>query len=397
MVYVRKRVYVLLIHACILVSHKKKTMRIALIILIGIHGIIHLFGFFKAFGIFEFNAISQPISKTSGIIWLLTFGLLITTIVLLIVQSKYWWFTGIIAVILSQILIINFWSDAKFGTILNLLILLSTIIGYSTFSFKNTIRVERTKMFDNFKIINKNIHSEQMLSGLPIIVQKWLHNSGAIGIKPIYTVYLEQELQMLMNPEQKDWMNAQATQYFTTEPPAFNWSVNLKMNSFLDVVGRDKFENGKGEMTIKLFSLFSIANAKNNDKVNQAALQRFLAETCWFPSATLSSYIKWEYIDDYSAKANIEYNRTKGSGIFHFDENGNFKKFVAMRFKDAMDAEPTEWTVTAIKNEIRNGIMVPIECEVNWKLKDSNWTWLKLKITDIKYNIQKIQMAEVID
>ena len=51
----------------------KKTMRIALIILIGIHGIIHLFGFLKAFGISEFNAITQPISKTFGLVWLLTF------------------------------------------------------------------------------------------------------------------------------------------------------------------------------------------------------------------------------------------------------------------------------------------------------------------------------------
>ncbi len=91
-------------------------MRIALTILIGIHGIIHLFGFLKAFGISEFNAISQPISKTYGIFWFLTFLLFAITIILKLIHSDYWWLSGFLAVIISQVLIFNYWSDAKFGT-----------------------------------------------------------------------------------------------------------------------------------------------------------------------------------------------------------------------------------------------------------------------------------------
>jgi hypothetical protein len=47
------------------------------------------------------------------------------------------------------------------------------------------------------------------------------------------------------------------------------------MNSTLNVVGRDKFEDGKGEMIIKLISLIPVANAKNEEKVNQVTLQRY--------------------------------------------------------------------------------------------------------------------------
>lgn len=365
-------------------------MRIALTILIGIHGIIHLFGFLKAFGLSEFNAISQPISKPFGLIWLLTFALFAISTVLLIVQSNYWWIIGFVGVIISQILIITYWNDAKFGTILNLIILVSTIIAYSTFSFKKNIINETTKMFENADTTNKKVLSERMISDLPTIVHKWLLNSGTIGKEPIYNVYLEQALQMLMKPEQKDWSNAKAKQYFTIEPPAFNWSVNLKMNPLLDMVGRDKFENGQGEMTIKMFSLFSIANAKNNEKVNQATLQRYLAEIVWFPSSALSPYIAWETIDEHLAKATMEYNGTKGSGVFHFDENGNFKKFVALRYKDANDVKPTEWTVTATKTEERNGIKIPVELKADWKLENGNWTWLKLKITNIQYNLKEM-------
>src|SRR6056297_3534 len=98
-------------------------MRIALIILIGIHGIIHLFGFFKAYGISEFNAISQPISKTFGIFWFLAFLLLIFTVILFFVQSDYWWLSGFLAVIISQGLILTYCFKANFGTLENFEIL----------------------------------------------------------------------------------------------------------------------------------------------------------------------------------------------------------------------------------------------------------------------------------
>ncbi len=366
-------------------------MRIALTLLIGIHGIIHLLGFLKAFGISEFNAISQPISKQFGLIWLIAFILFIASVILFLNQYNYWWAIGFLAVFISQFLIIAYWKDAKFGTILNLVILVSTLIAYSTFSFKKKVNIETAQMLARSKTSQTRIVSEQMILDLPIIVQKWLLNSGMVGNEFIKSVFLEQDAQLLLKPEQKEWNNAKAVQYFTIEPPAFNWSVSLKINPLINVVGRDKFESGKGEMTIKLLSLIPVINARNNEKVNQATLQRYLAEIVWFPSAAISPYINWETIDDNSAKATMNYNETKGSGVFHFDENGNFKKFIAMRYKDAKDTEPTEWIVTATKSELRNGINIPVETKVDWKLDSGDWTWLKLKITNIKYNVQLCQ------
>lgn len=56
-------------------------MRVALAVIIIIHGLIHLFGFLKAFGISEFNAITQPISKPVGMIWFAAFFLFAVTLV----------------------------------------------------------------------------------------------------------------------------------------------------------------------------------------------------------------------------------------------------------------------------------------------------------------------------
>lgn len=368
-------------------------MRIALIILIALHGIIHLFGFAKSFGISEFNAISQPISKAYGILWLFTFLLFALTIILNFISPNYWWLIGFLAVILSQVLIINYWSDAKFGTIANVIIVLASIIGYSSFNFKEKVKEERIELFENSQLENNEVLSSKSLDGLPTIVQKWLTNNGAVGAQTVSNVYLTQELQLKLKPNQENWNEGKAEQYFTIQPPAFSWNINTEINSFLSVVGRDKFTEGKGDMTIKLLALVPVANAKNETKIDQATLQRYLAEIVWFPSASLSQYIKWEAIDEHSARATMEYKGTKGSGEFHFDNNGNFKKFVAMRYQNQNAEKPIKWTVIATKIEERNGIKIPVECQASWELESGNWTWLKLKITDIKYNVNEMPVG----
>jgi len=70
-----------------------------------------------------------------------------------------------------------------------------------------------------------------------------------------------------------------------------------------------------------------------------------------------------------------------------------FEKFTAMRYQDADAEELSVWTVIATRIEQRNGIKIPIECEASWELNSGKWTWLKSKITDIKYNVEEIPVA----
>ncbi|MCB0491640.1 MAG: hypothetical protein KDC93_04410 [Cyclobacteriaceae bacterium] len=358
-------------------------MRIAFTILIGIHGVIHLFGFLKGFGLSEFKAISEPITKSLGILWLLTALLFLFTLILLW-SNKTWWIMGIIATILSQWLIVMYWKDAKYGTIVNAIMLIAIVFAYASFHFKQKVNKEITQLLTAASVPNNQ--TLQQVSDLPIPVQRWIKKSGILDKGPVKTIDLEQELQMLMSPEQETWQHGKATQHFSISPPAFHWKVNLHMNPVLEVVGRDQFENGKGEMTIKILSLLPVVNAKSNEKLNQATLQRYLAEIVWFPSAALSPYITWEGVNENSAKAIMSINGTTGSGTFHFDQEGTFEKFVAQRYKDVEEhAKPIEWSVTSNKTEVRDGVWIPVELEATWKLEEQDWTWLKLKIGAVNY------------
>lgn len=368
-------------------------MRIALIILVGIHGFIHLLGFLKAFGISEFNGMHQSISRVSGFFWGMEFLLFAITLVLIAIRSDLWWTFGLLASIISQILIFNHWSDAKFGTIANIIILVASLIAYSSYKFKNGIKKERIALFDQSENIQNKIVSTEDIAALPQAVQRWLNYSGVIGKPMVANVHLRQKLELKLKPEQEEWSKGTAEQYFSCQPPAFNWYLSTSIKTFLPVVGRDKFEDGEAEMRIKLFSFIPVATIKNNEKINQAALQRYLAEIVWFPSAAVSNYIQWEALDENTARASMEYMGTKGTGVFYFDEQGQFQKFIAMRYKDASDTETTEWVVSASKTEERNGIKIPTECIASWNLNSGQWTWLKLRIKAIAYNVEKMPVS----
>lgn len=93
-----------------------------------IHGLIHLLGFVKAYDLASVEQLTEEISKIIGIFWLLVSVLFLATVFLYFTQNDVWWIVGSVAVIISQILIILSWSDAKYGTIANIIVIISIIV-----------------------------------------------------------------------------------------------------------------------------------------------------------------------------------------------------------------------------------------------------------------------------
>jgi hypothetical protein len=107
-------------------------MKLLFTFLILIHGTIHILGFLKAFKIAEVSQLTQCISKPVGALWLLSLLLFISAAALVSFDIKWWWMPAITAIVTSQILILFSWHDAKYGTILNLIILIVVILGIAS-------------------------------------------------------------------------------------------------------------------------------------------------------------------------------------------------------------------------------------------------------------------------
>jgi hypothetical protein len=360
-------------------------MKYLFLIIVILHGLIHVLGFLKSLG----YAIPQlpAINKLTGIVWLVASFVMVATAILYIADNALWLLTGTIAILVSQVLIFLSWQEAKYGTLPNSIILIVVFVGCALWFFNHQVEKEIQVMLAQEAHSEKpaeKIITENMITRYPVPVQRWLRYSGVVGKEIVRTVYVTQKGKMRLNPGQKQWFTSCSQQYFTVTLPAFIWKVSMNIY-LLPVIGRDMFVDGKGEMKIMLMGLIPIAIAGNDPKIHQSALQRFLGEISWFPQAALMPYIRWEAIDESSARATITYRGVTGSAVFHFNTKGELVKFVAMRYKDINDEKPTEWVATVKGYGEFNGIKIPTSFDATWMLKEGPFTWFRFDIFDVRY------------
>ncbi len=118
-----------------------------------------------------------------------------------------------------------------------------------------------------------------------------------------------------------DWMSFSATQHYTINPPGFIWNSQINAGSMIAIVGRDKFENGRGNMLIKPFYLYTLANS-SGPEIDQGAMLRYMAELMWFPEAAVMDYFHWEAIDSTSATLTMTYSGVSEKGTSPLTKTG---------------------------------------------------------------------------
>lgn len=93
-----------------------------------IHGLIHFIGFGEAFQLLPTPQFTRHVSKLFGILWLGAGLIFLVVFVLAILQLSGWWYFLLAASITSQILIILYWHDAKYGSIPNIILVMIFLI-----------------------------------------------------------------------------------------------------------------------------------------------------------------------------------------------------------------------------------------------------------------------------
>ena len=87
-----------------------------------LHGLIHFMGPAKAFGWAELAQLQMPISRASGLLWGVAGLALLATAALYLLGVRGWWTLALGAAVLSQVVIVGSWSDARIGTLPNVVI-----------------------------------------------------------------------------------------------------------------------------------------------------------------------------------------------------------------------------------------------------------------------------------
>lgn len=357
-------------------------VRITFIALVIMHGLIHAIGFLKAFHSGSNTLLNREISKPMGLLWLTAVALLLGSALFLIL-NKNWWHVGIAAATLSQILLASVWQSARWGTVVNLIIVGAAIVNLSAWLFQRNADNAALQLVASAGSIQKVI-TEADIATLPPIVARWLSSSGVVGKPVANTICLKQSGRLRTSPH-GSWTDVTATQYFNTSDPSFIWIARIH-NPYIHISGRDDFYHGHGRMLISIGSMVTVANA-TGPETDQGTMLRYLAEIQWFPSAALDSHITWQQIDEQSARATLSYPGSNVTGIFSFDQAGNIRSFAADRYMEHNGAYTLEkWYVPVTSCTTFNGIRIPSAGQTIWRLKDGDFSWFDWKIDSITFN-----------
>jgi site-specific DNA-adenine methylase len=109
------------------------------------------------------------------------------------------------------------------------------------------------------------------------------------------------------------------------------------------------------------------------------------------PSYALQDYICWESIDSVRAKATITCNNISVTGLFLFNDKGEFTQCITEdRYQKETDTETVRWSAEAGEYVERNGVRFPTELKAIWHEKNGDFEYFRGKITDLEYSVSKI-------
>jgi hypothetical protein len=269
------------------------------------------------------------------------------------------------------------------GSIAVVAIVAASSIGIGRAAFDRRIDGEIDELLARQVAVEPMVVAEDDLAGLPEPVQQWLRWSGVVDRPMPTTIRLRQEGEFRLG-EERNWMPYDATEYFTTDPPGFVWSVTMEMAPMLTVVGRDRYAEGVGDIEMRLLGVVPVANERGGG-LNQGALLRYLNEIMWFPAGALNPYISWEAIDATSARATMSHDGVTASAVFIFDAEGRLTNMTAERYNNARD-EILPWSTPIHAYGEFDGVRLPTEGVGIWHYETGDYVYIRLSISEVEYD-----------
>lgn len=208
-------------------------------------------------------------------------------------------------------------------------------------------------------------YDESVLNALPPPVARYFRSALRGGQPMIKSAVATQEAEFFINGA---WKPLTATQHFRASPPAFVWDARIEMMPLMPAYVRDSYIDGTGEMKASMLGIFPLANVAGLHELNLGALQRFLGEAIWIPTALLpSSSVAWTAKDDRSAIVTLRDRGAEVSLEFEFDDDGMVRRISGDRYKESQGSFALEkWLITCGEVRQRDGVRIPMRCEVAW-------------------------------
>ena len=373
----------------------RTVIRTATAALFVVHGLILFMGFAKAYGLAEFSVLTQPISHPVGVLWLAAAVLCWLTAGALFVAARWWWAVGALAVVLSQVVIITSWTDAKFGTAVSVLLLIAVGFGFASTGplslsteFAKDLRHAAARSSAPSSV-GSPVLTDTDLATLPEPVQRYVRRSGAIGRPRVHDFRMTWTGRIRADAS-SEWMEFTADQVNTVDTPRRFFLMDATMKHLpVDVL--HAFDENGATMRVKLLSTFPMVDAKGPELTRGETVTMFNDICLYSPGSLTLPFVTFEPIDDHAARGHFTLGANTISAELRFNDADELVDFISddrtALSPDGREYIPMRWTTPAHDYADVGSARVATRAEVRWNSGDGPWTYGEFALDSLAYNV----------
>jgi hypothetical protein len=365
-------------------------MIIAFALVLVLHGLIHLLGVAKAFGMADLPQLIQPISPVFGVLWLVAAVVCFGVAASLFLWPRGWWMIGACALLVSVVVIASSWPDAKFGLAPNAVLLVGVVFGFLTqgpYSLHAEYEDDRERLLSSAD--SKHSVTEADLLHLPPAVQRYLRLAGAVG-RPHVSNFRTRIHGRIRSAADARWMPLAAEQYNFLREPARLFYMTASMLA-LPVHGYHRYVGSAASMRVKAAGLVPVATA-NGPELTQSETVTLFNDMCIMAPATLiDPAIAWEDVDGHRVQARFSNAGHTIQAELWFSDSGELTNFVS---DDRYQASPdgttlrrVRWSTPVHGYRSFGAARLAAAGEGRWHGPGGEYAYIELEIDDVEYNV----------
>jgi hypothetical protein len=363
-------------------------MRTALASLLAAHGATHLIGFVKAFEIASLPAV-QPISRPMGLVWLAAATLFIAAALAVQRAPRAWWIPASMACLLSQYAILASWSDAWFGTIVDMIVL--GAIGAALWSLRSS---RYASIYHREVAARQTRHAGQSLpvteadlSGLPPPVALYLRRAGVVG-RPRAREMTASFRGRMRNGRDAPWMDATTEQHSFFDPPSRIFLMRAAMRG-IPFEALHVFARSKATMQVRVASLLDLVDARGPEMDRSETVTHFNDMCVLAPSTLLDPSVRFEPIDQRRVRAIYDGGAHTITAELIFDRAGDLAGFVSSdrsQTTDGVHYRHVPWSTPVSDHRDYGGVRLPSRARASWLEPEGELTYGEFEIVDVRYD-----------
>ena len=362
---------------------------VLLAVIMGFHGAVHLIGFAKAFHLVPPVKDDAEISRPLGVLWLVAAVAYIAAAIMLFVWPAAWWAPGLLGLVASQAAIASDWRDARYGTVVNVIIMVPlavALLDLRSSSLRSIYRHEVDRGLSRES--SSSVLTESEVATQPPLLQTYLRRTGSVGRPRAHDLRARWRGQM-RNGKDAPWMDVRVEQYELFDDPTRVFFMRASRNGIaFDAL--HVFTEGNATMRVRVASVIPIVDARG-PQMNRSETVTYFNDMCLLaPSSLVDANVTWRTLDDHRLGATFTNAGITIGAEVSFDADGDLVDFLSRdrdQSADGVTFVNLPWSTPVRDYRDFGGLRIASHGEAVWHDPQGEFTYARFDLEELRVNL----------